>query len=154
MKHPVKTTVLLIALFVIAQLVGLTLINFSIQSVDINIETGEVALNHTTTAIGERPDLAGIYSFLYLLFGILIGTILLLVLIRFRQVKIWKAWFLLAVFLAQSVAFGIFLPQVVALALALALAWIKIYRPNPWCTTSPRSSCTQASLSCSFRSLT
>jgi presenilin-like A22 family membrane protease len=132
MKHPVKTTVLLIALFVIAQLVGLTLINFSIQSVDINIETGEVALNHTTTAIGERPDLAGIYSFLYLLFGILIGTILLLVLIRFRQVKIWKAWFLLAVFLAQSVAFGIFLPQVVALALALALAWIKIYRPNPW----------------------
>jgi presenilin-like A22 family membrane protease len=62
----------------------------------------------------------------------LIGTGLLLLLIRFRKVRLWKFWFFLAVFLSTAVAFGVLLPQVVALALAFILALLKVYRPNPW----------------------
>ena len=132
MKHPLTTTMLLVALFVVAQIVGLVLVNLSIVSVGVNVETGQTELVHDTTAIGDRPDFTGWQSFLYLVFGVAVGTALLLLLIRFRKIKLWKAWFLLAVFLAQAVAFGVFLPEVTALAFALALALWKVFRPNPW----------------------
>ena len=130
MKHPLSVTLLLIGLFVAAQLVGLFLVDKSIvaaQSVN-----GTIVLEHSTTAIGDRPNLVGWESFLYLLGGVLIGTALLLLLIRFRKVKLWKFWFFLAVFLSTAVAFGVLLPQLIALALALALALLKVYWPNPW----------------------
>ncbi|MBR9692723.1 hypothetical protein GOV07_02195 [Candidatus Woesearchaeota archaeon] len=132
MKHPAKVTIVLVALFVVAQLVGLWLVNESILAVDIDIETGEPVLEHSSTAIGERPDFVGWQSFLYLVFGVAVGTSLLLLLIKFRKMKLWKTWFFLAVFLAQAVAFGVVLPQLIALALALVLSIFKIYKPNPW----------------------
>jgi presenilin-like A22 family membrane protease len=130
MKHPPKVTVLLVALFVVAQLVGLWLINESI--IEVEIVDGQATLAHTSTAIGDRPDFVGWQSFLYLVFGVALGTALLLLLIRFRKVRLWKAWFLLAVFLAQAVAFGVVLPHIAALLLALALSLLKVYKPNPW----------------------
>lgn len=130
MKHPLKTTALLVLLFIVAQLVGLWLVNMSIIKVDVS-PGGQVMLEHSATAIGERPALAGYQSFLYLLVGVALGTALLLVLIKFRKVRIWKFWFFLAVFLAQSVALGVFLPQLVALAIALGLALLKVYKPEP-----------------------
>jgi presenilin-like A22 family membrane protease len=128
-KHPWSTTLLLLFLFVCAQLVGLSLVNLSISAV--KSEAGQTVLEHTTTAIGERPQLAGAESFLYLLFGVLVGTMLILLLVKFRKVKLWKAWFLLAVFLAQAVSFGVLLPQWIALILALGFAVWKVYWPNP-----------------------
>ena len=130
MKHPLSVTLLLIGLFVAAQLVGLFLVSKSIIAVQpVN---GTIVLEHSTTAIGDRPNLVGWESFLYLLGGVLIGTGLLLLLIKFRKVKLWKFWFFLAVFLSTAVAFGVLLPQLLALALALVLALLKIYWPNPW----------------------
>lgn len=131
MKHPLRVTLLLVLLFVAAQLVGLLLVNLSISSVTVT-EEGIPVLEHTETAIGERPRLSGYQSFLYLVVGVAVGTALLLLLIRFRKVRLWKAWFFLAVFLAQSVALGVLLPQLVALLVALLLAALKIFRPNPW----------------------
>lgn len=129
MKHPLKITALLILLFIIAQVVGLFLVKESIHSVQVTRE-GRV-LQHETTVIGERPALAGYQSFLYLVIGVAIGTALLLLLIRFRQLRLWKAWFFLAVFLAQSIAYGVFLPQLAALLLAVLTTWLKIYKPEP-----------------------
>ncbi len=129
MKHPVTVTLLLVLLFVVAQVVGLLLVNRSIAQVA--MVNGTITLQHTETAIGARPDLHGYQSFLYLLFGVLIGTLLLLLLIRFRKVRLWKFWFFLAVFLAQTVAFGVLLPSLVAALLALLLAAWKVWKPNP-----------------------
>ncbi len=130
MKHPWQVTLLLVLLFIAAQAVGLFLVAQSISSVQ--VAGGQVVLQHTTTAIGERPQLQGYESFLYLLLGVLVGTVLLLVLVRFRQVRVWKLWFFLAVFLAQTVAIGVLLPSLIAAAIALLLALWKVYRPNPW----------------------
>jgi len=130
MKHPLTVTLILIALFVAAQLVGLFLVKESIS--DVVMINGTTTLAHTDTAIGARPELAGYQSFLYLFFGVLVGTILLLVLIKFRKVMVWKFWFFLAVFLSLMVAFGVLLSQLIALCLALILALWKVYKPNPW----------------------
>ena len=149
MKHPVKITVVLVLLFVVAQLVGLWLVNESILAVDIDIETGEPVLEHSTTAIGERPDFSGWSFILYIAFGVAIGTSLLLFLIKFRKMRLWRAWFLLAVFLAMYVSLGVIFPFpqltipfltylgfppifLLAFLLALIFAFLKIYKPNPW----------------------
>ncbi len=132
MKHPLETTLLLLLLFVTAQVVGLLLVDASIAQVRVDVATGQRSLVHEETVIGERPHLQGYQSLLYLLFGVAIGTGLLLILVRFRQMMLWKSWFFLAVFLALAVAFGVFLPSWVALLLALGLAAWKLFRPNPW----------------------
>lgn len=129
MKHPWSVTLLLVILFLVSQLVGLWLVNESIS--DVSVVNGTTTISHATTAIGERPPLHGYQSFLYLLLGVLGGTLLLLLLVKFHKTVLWKAWFLLAVFLAQTVAYGVLLPQLVALALALLLAIWKVYKPNP-----------------------
>ncbi len=129
MKHPFSITVILILLFVAAQLTGLYLVSKSIT--EVTIVEGNVTLAHSSTAIGERPQLHGYQSFLYLFIGVAIGTALLLLLVRFKQVRFWKLWFLIAVWLATTIALGVLLPQLVALALALLLALFKVFKPNP-----------------------
>ncbi len=160
MKHPVKITLVLLGLFVVSQLVGLALISSSVTGVV--VEDDRARLSHKVTALGETPDFIGQHTvpvtvengtvsvenrttieivveeyddpwpILYLIIGVTIGTLLLLVLIKFRQIQLWKLWFFLAVFLAQAVAFGVVLSQLVALILAFVLGLLKVYKPNPW----------------------
>lgn len=128
MKHPWSTTFILLGLFVVSQIIGLWLLqeNMSLEET----ESGLV-VDHKDTVIGAHPQLSGWQSVLYVMTGVLLGTVILLVLIKFGQVQLWKVWFLLAVFLAQAVAFGVFLPGVVALVLSLILALLKVYKPGP-----------------------
>ena len=127
MKHPVNITVLLVVLFAIAQVVGLGLLYLN---QDVTVQDGIQEVEYGTTAVGDRPEISGSSSFLFLIIGVLIGTMLVLALIRFRAFKLWKAWFLLAVWLAMTVAFGVLVPAVVALVLAGFLALWKVFRPN------------------------
>ncbi len=149
MKHPLGTTLLLVVLFVVAQVVGLVLVNLSIVSVHVNVETGQTELAHDTTAIGDRPDFLSWQTFLWIGLGVVIGTSLILLIIHFKKVHLWKAWFMLAVFLALYVSFGVLFPfpqfvvgvltylgfppvRLIAFILALSLAYWKIHKPNPW----------------------
>jgi presenilin-like A22 family membrane protease len=129
MKHPWGTTLLLVALFVVAQAIGLALVNTSIAAV--TVVDGETVLEHSETAIGERPQLAGPDAFLYILIIMLFAVAIFLLIVKFKKVRIWKAWYFMAVFLSLLVAFGVFLPYIVAVLLALGLALLKILRPNP-----------------------
>ncbi len=128
MKHPPRTTALLLSLFLTAQIIGLSLVSLSITATTTTTE-GAV-LTHSATTIGERPHFTGYQSFLYLLFGVALGTILLLYLMKFRKLGLWKAWYFLAVFLSMSVAFGELLPHPLALLLGALLATLKIFRPT------------------------
>lgn len=127
-KHNITVTTLLVALFVITQLVGLGLIAHSMEvSVD---KTGTIAVSYPDTAIGERPDTQGASSFLLLVIGVGVGTLLLLLLIKFRQVMVWKAWYFLAVTMTLAVALGAVVTVWIAGMLAFVLAAWKIFRPN------------------------
>jgi presenilin-like A22 family membrane protease len=128
MKHDFQVTILLMLLFFSAQILGLVLLNLSIESVE-QTEQGTIEVVYTEPVTG-RPELEGQDSFTYTIFMILLGTVLLLLLIRFRLFKVWKAWFFLAVWGALSIALGVLLPQTIAVIIAVVLAYLKLYRPN------------------------
>jgi len=62
--------------------------------------------------------------------AIIFGTVLMLILIKYKRMGLWKLWFFLAVFFTMTVAFAAFIPQTIAAILAFILAIIKIYKPT------------------------
>ena len=127
MKHSLKVTMVLIAIFLLAQIAGIAVIA---QYLDVAaLQNGEIAW--TALPFGfERPQVEENISYWYLFFAILLGTALAFVLIRFRAMRTWKIWFLLAIVLCLTFSFAAFLPQLLAFGLALFLAVWKIFRPN------------------------
>lgn len=128
MKHSLPITLLLVGLFLAAQIIGVSLI-FLDQ--DIVVEDGVRTVEYGMTALGERPALEGQASLWFLLAGVALGTILLLFLVRIKAFGLWKAWFFLAVWLALTVAFGVIIPNPAAYVLGLILASWKVFRPGP-----------------------
>ena len=65
-----------------------------------------------------------------IIIAVLIGTAILFLLIKFKISLLWKLWFFLAVFITLTIAFGAFVPQVLAVVVALGLTIWKVFRPN------------------------
>jgi len=128
MKHDLKITLALVLFFVLAQVVGLALIGLDIS--EVKVVEGELTIIHEETSLGPRPEVRGLGAFAYIAIGVLIGTILVLLIIRMRKINIWKAWFFLAVFIAISLALGVLFNNYIALIIALILAIIKVAKPN------------------------
>jgi len=78
----------------------------------------------------ERPDVAPSLSIWYILVAVIIGTVLILLLVKFGKVLLWKLWFLLAIVMCLTIAFGSFLTGAWAFLLALVLGVWKVVRPN------------------------
>lgn len=134
MKHNLTITLVLLSFFLLAQVTGLWLINKD-SKITIN-DQGSIVVTHGSTSIGERPQTEGFGSFLYLVIGVAIGTILVLILVKFKQAKIWRYWFFLAVWMALSISIGVLVKVKilfnydVAMFIALVLAVWKIWKPN------------------------
>ncbi len=128
MKHTVQVTAVLIAVFLIIQAFGLYALS---QSMRITTSAdGSVSVSYDDTAVGERPDIQGFASLLYILAGILIGTGLILFFVRLGQVRLWKVMYFFAVWLASTITLGVFASPLVAAALAAILALVEIFRTN------------------------
>jgi presenilin-like A22 family membrane protease len=130
MKHNIGITALLVLFFFTAEIFGL----FAIAK-DIEVERGPsgevIGTSHPDTAVGERPNVSGSGTLVYLAVSVLIGTVLILLLARFKKTNLWKFWFFLAVWSAMSITLGVFLPKEIAIGIALALALIKVLKPEP-----------------------
>ncbi|MAE43163.1 hypothetical protein CMO93_05300 [Candidatus Woesearchaeota archaeon] len=134
MKHTLKITLLLLSIFFITQVIGLAITKeyISIKEFvdpETNIVTKEIIIEDLPYNV-ERPEIEGPSAILYIFFAILIGTILLLILIKFKKISLWKLWFFLAVFSTMAIAFSAFIPQTIAAILAFILAILKIYKPT------------------------
>ncbi len=129
MKHTLKVTIFLILFFFISQIIGIIIINSSIDEI-VKTETGEIEIVYSDTALGERPEMEPNVSFWYIIGAVLIGTSLILLIIKFRKVNLWKVWFFLAVWLTTTVALGVFVEEIIAYAIALFFAIWKIFKPN------------------------
>lgn len=132
MKHNWSITLLLVGMFLLAQVVGLGILNAYID-VQKTTQTGTVAWKELPAIGGygmERPDVAPSVSVAYILVALIIGTILILLIVRWQKVMLWKLWFWLAVALCLHIAFSAFLASGIALLLALVLATLKIFKPN------------------------
>jgi presenilin-like A22 family membrane protease len=128
MKHSLKITLFLVALFLVTQLVGLATVNKHIQVATVN---GTIEVIHPSTVIGEPPQVEEkSSSWVYIVAGVLLGTALLFVFIRYNVRRLWKYWFLLSVFITLAVSFGVYMRSWLAFALAISLGLWKVYRPN------------------------
>ena len=130
MKHTAIVTVFLVSIFIITQLVGLALINKDIQSVEFNATTNQTVIVHSAQTEEIRPQTQGAGSFVFMLLGVLIGTIIVLLLVKFEKPNIWKVWFFLAVWITISIALQVIVKVWIAMTIAIFLAIFKVYRPN------------------------
>lgn len=133
MKHDGLVTAILIAIFVISQIVGISLIAKSITNIDCKVNehgTYECKTVYEDTAVGSRPETQGIGSILYIIIGITVGTIVLLIMAKYNKQRLWKLWFFLAVLFSVTVALGVVTPTIIAWILAFLITTWKIYKPN------------------------
>lgn len=146
MKHTIRITLILLAVFILAQLVGLAIVNEYID-VKESAATGVTTVRQETYEVVrvEPPKVENeSTSFVFILIAVLIGTGLVLLIIKFGKKRLWKLWFFLAVLLCLLIAFSpfihkflkAFLPGVVSytyyvtFAIALLFAFFKTFRQN------------------------
>lgn len=129
MKHSVPVTFLLLGLFLAAQLIGLLVVNAYIDHAA--AEKGEESFTDLPFNV-ERPQLEQKTSFIYIFIAILIGTGLVLLIIKYGQMTLWKVWFFFGVTVTLVIAFAAFLPQLLAGVLGIAFAAWKTFKPNPY----------------------
>ncbi len=128
MKHTMQVTALLIAVFLFIQVFGLYAIS---QTMNVVVAgDGSVDVSYSDTAVGERPDIEGIASLIYILVGILVGTGLIMLFVRLGQVKLWKVMYFFAVWLASAITLGVFASPWIAIAAALILSLLEVFRTN------------------------
>lgn len=138
MKHSLKITLLLVLFFFLAQIIGLTIISQYVhvqQTSYFNETLNETVIIKNITyaelpAGIERPEIEPGASVIYIGAAILVGTIILLVLIKFKKTNWWKLWFFFSVLLTLTVAFAAFIDARAAFVLSLILSIFKVYRPN------------------------
>ena len=116
MKYNLKITGLMVVLFFIAQLIGLFVVN--------NYISKELPYNI------QKPEFQPETSYIPLTIMILLATGIAILLIRFKATNLWKIWFFIGISLALVISFGAFIPELLALILALILAGIKVFKPN------------------------
>ena len=129
MKHTPKVIIALVSFFFIAQFTGLLVINHYIDHKK-TAETKKIEWQPLPYNL-ERPEVKNqSASFIYITIALLIGTVLVLLLIKFNKPFIWKLWFFATVWLTLSIAFAAFINNVAAAILALVISVLKLYKPN------------------------
>lgn len=133
MKHSLKITIILLLFFLSSQLLGLAIVRSYID-VEKTIETGTVQwkplLKVGKTELITRPEMQPKTGFLFILFAILIGTLIVFLIIKLKKFVLWKAWYFLAVMACLAIAFNAFIPTIIAIILAIILASLKLLRPS------------------------
>ncbi len=132
MKHSWVVTYFLLVLFFVAQVIGLQITQSYIDFQASQIE-GKLVWKALPSIGGiklERPDVEPQVSILYILVAVVIGTLLILLIIRFGKVLLWKLWFYFAVVLCLQIALAAFIPALFSLILAIVLGVFKVFRPN------------------------
>lgn len=133
MKHTRKVLFAFISLFLLSQILGLFLLSLSVANVTTN-DSGNIQVIYANTSIGERPQVEGYNSLIYIAIGVIVGTLLLLLIAKYNKVKFWKVWFFIAAWMTISISLGVIFGEklyFLGWALGAALAAAKIMYPNP-----------------------
>jgi len=117
MKHTFKVTLIILALFLGAQVIGLYV-------TDHFIDEKYLPLNI------ERPEVNEGTSFIVIFVFILLATGLALLLLKFSLFRLWKMWFLLSVFFTLAISWSAFMWEWLAIVFAIIFALLKVFRPR------------------------
>jgi presenilin-like A22 family membrane protease len=144
MKHTLKVTLVIVFLFLLAQLTGLLVISKYV-SIEDRLESkeimkdGQLVIEEVTIKEEtwsnlpyniERPSVEEKSSYVAVIISILIATILALVLIKFEAKMLWKVWFFMSVWFTLSISFNAFAIQSFAVFIALVFTILKVFRDN------------------------
>jgi presenilin-like A22 family membrane protease len=135
MKHTLAVTLMLVVLFILSQVLGLGLIARDAQ---VEKTASGIVVYHPDTAMGGRPETKGSGSLIYVLVAILVGTLLVLLLAKYKKISIWRIWFFLAVWMAVAISLGVVVKTSVlftydvALVIGAVLALLKMRWFNPY----------------------
>ncbi|MEM4267320.1 MAG: presenilin family intramembrane aspartyl protease [Candidatus Woesearchaeota archaeon] len=144
MKHTFPVTIMLLAIFLSSQLMGILILNEYIDARG-SSEEGKTIINEKTyniTGFTPPPVKSESGSWVYVLFAVVVGTVLVLLLMKFKKRGLWKTWFAIGVGIALVMALAPFVRKVAALtgleeysffftfAIACALSIFKILKPN------------------------
>jgi presenilin-like A22 family membrane protease len=133
MKHNIKITIILLAMFIIAQLIGLGVVNFYIQEG-----------NKIPYGFDQKEQIEQIPNFytqflLSLVISFAIAVLIILFLVKIKSVWLMKLWFFVVITIALGITINAFLSSsikslgyisIMSLAIALILAYFKIFRRN------------------------
>jgi presenilin-like A22 family membrane protease len=139
MKYSLKISLLILAMFVIAQFIGLFVAGvYSPQIFQVETSAGEVE-NITTHNLpyGTEPpgDTTPKTTLISIIFALIIAVFLMFILMKYKAEIILKTWFFIVVILAISLALNAFLinfaaSELIALIIAIPLAILKIFKRN------------------------
>jgi len=135
---PNKLVVRIVLLFLLAQLIGITIL-YQYIDFQTTAATGVTATN-ANNYITEPPQVENeSYSFISIILSIIIGTVIILWLIKINAMMVWKLWFLVSITTALTYAFYPMIHFLIAektfaviltIIIALALGYLKIFRAN------------------------
>ncbi len=130
MKHTLKITAIILAMFVITQFIGLYVVDHYLS------EENDLPLGLETPEIEKEADYFKILPGIVTAF--IIAILLLFFLMRFKIGFVLKLWFFVVVVIALTISLSSILSQfsllkyfvIVSVLIALPLAFIKIYKTN------------------------
>ncbi len=127
MKHTIKVTAIILAMFVVTQFIGLYVVNY--YSPDDKV----LPFGLDTPEIEKESDYYSLFSGIIIAF--VIAILLLFFLMKFKVEFILKLWFFVVVTIALSISLFAILPVfkyalIVILLGALTFSFIKIYKRN------------------------
>ena len=138
MKHKFSITLILLSIFLITQFIGLFVVNAYTPITITNPETGEITRSPANdlpfgleTPDDEQP---GLYN---LIFAFAFAFALIFILMKYKWKTVIRIWFLIVTILALGISLNAFLKYtpltsiaIIAIAIAIPLATLKIFRPN------------------------
>ncbi len=129
MKHNFTITSILLVIFLLSQFLGIAIV-YNYIDVQKSMETGKTEFE--ALPIGERPQMDEQFSYIPIIIMVIVGTVFVLLLIKYNLQWVWKLWFLTAIVLSLIVAFTAFIPAKYALFGALLFGLWKVFKPNFW----------------------
>ena len=140
MKHALKITLLLIAMFIISQIIGLLVVySYSPQTkLVFNETTGEyekVTVKPQLPYGMEPPEIKPEISLPSILISMAVAVLLILFLMKIRATLFLRLWFFFVVALALALSFNALLmrfniPSYIPFIIAAPLAFLKIFKRN------------------------
>jgi len=139
MKHSVKITIILLGMFFLAQLIGILVIGLYNPEIKQVVDESGNLINVTSYNLpyGMEPpqDIDPKTNLISILFAIIIAVSAMFFLMRFGATFFLRAWFFVVIVLALGITLNSFFlhyeyATIVALIIALPLAFVKIFKRN------------------------
>ena len=126
MKHNLKITIILLAMFIVTQLIGLYVVNFYMTD-GITIPYG----------FDNQPTYEPWQMLISFFISLAIAVFLILLLMRIQSIWMMRAWFFVVIAIALGITLtvattqlNLIYPSMFALLIGITLAYLKVFRRN------------------------